>query len=153
MKEKLSAAVELGKLGGIRKVPKGFSKMSKGRLKKVAKKGVAARVLRKSARRSGVKSLELLLLQDGRRPNETLPSEVNLQSADDLPGAFSAIVGRPTHWTESCLRRLGEVTRLCFPKLTQAVSMGSVTQGTGCSTTGGPETACDEIDRCNVLRL
>lgn len=44
MKEKLPAAVELGKLGGVRKVPKGFSKMSKGRLKKVVQKAVAARL-------------------------------------------------------------------------------------------------------------
>jgi hypothetical protein len=44
MKEKLLAAVELGKRGGARKVPKGFSKMSKARLKKVVKKAVAARL-------------------------------------------------------------------------------------------------------------
>ncbi len=44
MKEKLPAAVELGKRGGARKVPKGFSKMSKGRLKKVVKRAVAARL-------------------------------------------------------------------------------------------------------------
>jgi len=44
MKEKLAAAVELGKRGGARKVPKGFSKMSKGQLTKVVKKAVAARL-------------------------------------------------------------------------------------------------------------
>lgn len=44
MTEKLPAAVELGKRGGARRVPKGFSTMSKGRLKKVVKKAVAARL-------------------------------------------------------------------------------------------------------------
>src|SRR5437016_14401306 len=63
------------------------------------------------------------------------------------------------------LRHLGKVTRLCFPKLTQAVSIasrmdwsrwsgiGSVTQRARRAPTGGPETARDEIDRCIVLRL
>jgi hypothetical protein len=37
--EKLAAAVELGKLGGSRRVPKGFSKMAEAKRLKAAKKG------------------------------------------------------------------------------------------------------------------
>lgn len=41
---KLAAAVEMGRRGGKKKVPKGFSKLGKRRRKAVAKKGVASRM-------------------------------------------------------------------------------------------------------------
>lgn len=42
--KKLRAAVELGRRGGKKKVPKGFSKMAAGKRKAAARKGVAARL-------------------------------------------------------------------------------------------------------------
>ena len=43
VKKKNPAAVELGRLGGKVKVPKGFSKMTKKRREEVAKKAAEAR--------------------------------------------------------------------------------------------------------------
>jgi hypothetical protein len=43
MAKKSSAAVELGRKGGLKKVPKGFSKMNPERRAEVAKKAAAAR--------------------------------------------------------------------------------------------------------------
>lgn len=43
MAKKSSAAVELGRKGGLKKVPKGFSKMNPERRAEVAKNAAAAR--------------------------------------------------------------------------------------------------------------
>ena len=42
--DKLPAAVELGRRGGLKKVPKGFAKLSKSRRKQIAGAAVAARL-------------------------------------------------------------------------------------------------------------
>jgi hypothetical protein len=47
MAKKNAAAVELGKLGGSKKVPKGIAMMSEDKKREVAMKGVAARAANK----------------------------------------------------------------------------------------------------------
>lgn len=53
MAKKNSAAVELGRLGGKKKVPKGISMMSDEKKREVAMKGVAARAAKKKAGKKG----------------------------------------------------------------------------------------------------
>ena len=51
MKKKNSAAVALGRLGGVKKVPKGIAMMSDEKKREVAMKGVAARAANKTKRK------------------------------------------------------------------------------------------------------
>ena len=54
MAKKNPAAVALGRLGGVKKVPKGIAKMSDEKKREVAMKGVAARAAKKKkAKKTG----------------------------------------------------------------------------------------------------